>query len=410
MGRPPLALGEVGSIRTYGWHAGRWWTKTGLPDDAKPEKWKAIANYRGYDGITEPIERHARSETKAKAALNAEVRDRAGKRTALSSRSRFSEFADLWLADAAEHISDGTLVRYRASLNNHVLPRLGELRISELRVSLLEDYFRDLKLRLSPGARRQVRTVIKQIVDVAVRRDLIDHNPVVSVSRIGGGTRRVPRALSAEELVEFLSLVDADRGARRCDLPDLLRVMLGTGLRIGEACGLRWCDLVFGPTAEESQIQVTGNAVYIAPIGGRPGRVVRHEGKTFAARRNVPMPGFLHTLLAVRRPEDVADDDFVFPNDKGGVKNPAVFHNAILRMRKRISPEKDPERWDWLVSHTLRKTAATQLDEGGATAREIADVLGHADPSMTQRVYLGRGLPNARAGQLLDAAHRKPGV
>ena len=410
MGRPPLALGEVGSIRTYGWHAGRWWKKNELPDGAKPEKWKAIANYRGYDGVTAPIERHATTETKAKAILNAEVRDRAGKRTALSARSKFSEFADLWLSDIAEQVGDSTLVRYHSNLTNHVLPKLGELRISELRVSRLEDFFRDLKPHLSAGARRQVRTVVKQIVDVAVRRDLIDHNPVVAVSRVRGGARRVPRALSADELVEFLALVDADPYAERCDLPDLLRVMLGTGLRIGEACGLRWSDLVFGPTAEDSLIQVTGNAVYVAPMGGRPGGVVRHTGKTFAARRNVPMPGFLHTLLAVRRPEEAADDDPVFRNEKGGLKNPAVFHNAIVRLRRRISPEDDPQRWAWLVSHVLRKTAATQLDEGGATAREIADVLGHADPSMTQRVYLGRNLPSKRAGRMLDAAHRKPGA
>ncbi|MFD2467237.1 tyrosine-type recombinase/integrase [Amycolatopsis silviterrae] len=39
---------------------------------------------------------------------------------------------------------------------------------------------------------------------------------------------------------------------------------------------------------------------------------------------------------------------------------------------------------------TLRKTVATLLDEAGLTARQIADILGHAHPSMTQDVYMGR--------------------
>lgn len=403
MGRPPLALGDLGSIRTYGWHGGKWQSKATLPEGFKPTKWKAIANYRGYDGITSPIERHGPTEAKAKAALNAEVRNRAGKRSAMSTHSRLREFADIWLEEATDRLAATSLAKYRIALNKHVLPALGELRISEIRVSLLEEYFRGLRSTLGAGARRNVRTILKQIMDIPVRRDLIEYNPVSAVSRITGSAARAPRALTGDEVLELLHLIDADELACRADLPDLLRVMLGTGMRIGEACGLRWCDVILGPTAEDSMIQITGNAVPVPGVG-----VVRHDGKTFASQRNVPMPAFLHTLLAVRRPEDAADDDPVFPNRSNKLKNPHTFQHALLRARRRIAPREDPHRWDWLVSHTLRKTTATQLDEGGATAREIADILGHVNPALTQRVYLGRGRVNMRAAHLLDAAYRRP--
>ncbi|WP_025361632.1 tyrosine-type recombinase/integrase [Kutzneria albida] len=53
---------------------------------------------------------------------------------------------------------------------------------------------------------------------------------------------------------------------------------------------------------------------------------------------------------------------------------------------------------------TFRKTVATLLDEAGLTARQIADTVGHARPSMTQHVSAGRGaVPRARA-DALDAA------
>jgi integrase len=403
MGRPPLALGETGTIRTYGWHGGRWIAKKNLPADAVPEKWRARANYREFTGDTIPVERHGPTEAKAKAALKAELRERAGKRTALSARSRFSDFATVWLADSEERVADSTMDRYRNVLHKHVLPRFGELRISEIRVSMLDAYFRDLRGVLSAHTRRQVRTQIKQILDIPVRQDLIDHNPVGSMSRIHADHRSRPRALSPDELLEFLELIDADARRHPGDLPDLIRFMLGTGTRVGEACGLRWCDLVLGPTPEDSLIQITGNAVYVTRRG-----VQRHSGKTFAAKRNIPMAPFLHTLLAVRRPEEAVDTDPVFPAERGGLKNPAVVHNQLARARRRISPKSDPERWAWVTSHVLRKTAATILDQGGMTARQIADILGHADPSMTLRVYLGRGLPNTRAGEILDAAHRKP--
>lgn len=50
--------------------------------------------------------------------------------------------------------------------------------------------------------------------------------------------------------------------------------------------------------------------------------------------------------------------------------------------------------FDWVQTHTYRKTVATLLDESGASERMIADQLGHSRVSMTQDVHLGR-----RAGE-----------
>jgi integrase len=46
--------------------------------------------------------------------------------------------------------------------------------------------------------------------------------------------------------------------------------------------------------------------------------------------------------------------------------------------------------FEWVVPHTYRKTVATFLDDGGLSARVVADQLGHARISMTQDVYMGR--------------------
>jgi integrase len=47
------------------------------------------------------------------------------------------------------------------------------------------------------------------------------------------------------------------------------------------------------------------------------------------------------------------------------------------------------------------------LDEAGQSARVIADVLGHAKPSMTQDVYMGRRVVSAEAAQILDRVQSK---
>jgi integrase len=61
--------------------------------------------------------------------------------------------------------------------------------------------------------------------------------------------------------------------------------------------------------------------------------------------------------------------------------------------------------YGWVTSNNFRKTVATRLDEVGLTAREIADQLGHARPSMTLDVYLGRRQSvNVAVAAVLDRA------
>jgi integrase len=58
------------------------------------------------------------------------------------------------------------------------------------------------------------------------------------------------------------------------------------------------------------------------------------------------------------------------------------------------------------LDRDFRKTAATILDEQRFSAREIADVLGHSRPSLTQDVYMHRGAANPAAGAALNEALR----
>ncbi|TCO40482.1 phage integrase family protein [Kribbella antiqua] len=58
----------------------------------------------------------------------------------------------------------------------------------------------------------------------------------------------------------------------------------------------------------------------------------------------------------------------------------------------------------WITSHSFRKTTATILDDAGQSARQIADQLGHARPSLTQDVYMGRRAKNPAAAAALEVA------
>jgi hypothetical protein len=62
----------------------------------------------------------------------------------------------------------------------------------------------------------------------------------------------------------------------------------------------------------------------------------------------------------------------------------------------------DQGPWSWVTSHTFRKTVATKLDIAGFSPREVADHLGHANPSMTLDIYFGRRVVSSAAAAALQ--------
>jgi integrase len=81
----------------------------------------------------------------------------------------------------------------------------------------------------------------------------------------------------------------------------------------------------------------------------------------------------------------------------GHLRDPS---NTTANLRRAL----DRADFQWVTSHTFRKSAATWMDEAGMSARQIANHLGHAQPSVTQDVYMGRAIASTRAAQALEAA------
>ncbi|GGM70901.1 hypothetical protein GCM10012275_46700 [Longimycelium tulufanense] len=396
MGRPPLEIGTWGAVHT------RRVTSEGVT----PEKWSASTRFRDADGATRKVERWGATENKAKARLNKALKERAGiTGEVLTPASRFCQAANLWLTDL--DVAGTTRDRYRSRLNNHVLPALGQLLLRECTVGRLEHYFQQLKdAGVAPNTRRGIRTVISEVLQLAVRHDVLEHNPVRSMKRIRGKARRPAHAMENHELVDFLQKVDDDRLARRADLPDLIRFLFGTGVRYGEALAVRWREVnltdepitIEGLKIPPRHVLVSGNIVYVEGVG-----LVRHEGKTFAALRVIPLPDYLWTVLLVRRPINPDPYEPIFPSAMLGWRHPCNVQRSVRRLRARIG-------YPHFTTHVGRKTVATALDDEGQTARKIADLLGHANPSMTQDVYMGRGRANPAAAKVLDALVRPKGA
>jgi site-specific recombinase XerC len=76
------------------------------------------------------------------------------------------------------------------------------------------------------------RTVLPGICGWLVRRDALPYNPFRDVTPLEQDRDRTARALSIEEIREWLAIRDADPVARRKDLSEMARLILATGLRL----------------------------------------------------------------------------------------------------------------------------------------------------------------------------------
>lgn len=370
------------------------------PRQVGPKRWQVSCRFRRLDGRMLRVVREGPNKTAAQRSLDAALYELLGKATEAKLRphSTVNEAADLWIARVKAEQLATTHETYRRLLDRHVRPGVGQLRLREVNVPTLKGFLDGLKPTLAASTLRTIRTVLVGVMQEAIDHGAITANPVKELGRIRGGPRRAPRALTPQERTDFLSRLAADPDAVRVDLPDLALFMLGTGTRIGECIGVRWGDFALADVVTAAGprqvpvVNISGNVVRVTGVG-----LVRHEGKTETAQRAIPLPRFVVEMLAIRRLPDTPDDRPVFCAGTLGYRDARNTSRSLRNARIKAG-------YPWVVSHVFRKTAASEWKRMGLDDRVIADLMGHAQVSMTTDVYFGRRQLHAAGADAMHAA------
>jgi integrase len=301
--------------------------------------------------------------------------------------TKITGLAETWFAEiSAQDRSPGTLRAYRDRLDGQIIPALGNLRVRELTTGVVDRHLRAVRDKHGASLAKLCRTVLSGMAGLATRHDALEHNPVRDAGRISlGKPKRVPRALSVAETRDLRAWLSKDDKARERDLPDLVDMLLATGLRVGEALAVTWdaVDLAVGT------VEVRGTVIRVK---GR-GLVIKPVPKTTAGFRTLVLSSWAVEMLRLRpagRP-----DQTVFCSALGGLRD---RDNAIGDLRNALNAA----GFEWVTSHTFRRTVATLMDQSGLSARAAADQLGHSHPSLTQDVYYGRRIANTGAADVLE--------
>jgi integrase len=348
--------------------------------------------YRNGQGRRRRIEATADSKTAAhREAVHAfEQAMAAAGGVGYSKRTTFRDLAEEWFERFEQLVQAGrrspaSASLYRSTLDRHVLPVIGGLRLTELTTSRIDAFLHQVLRDRGHATAKVCRSVVSGACGLAVRRDGLRSNPVRDVGDLERGDRNGARALSPEECRRWLAILDADPYAVRKDLPDLARFLLGTGVRIGEAMGVTWDDV----DLTKQIVQIRRTVIRVKGAG-----LVAKVTKSQAGLRTLRIPGWLVAVLAARRPKGGGPVP-VFPDGAGGFRD----RNNIERDFRQV---REGTPFEWVVPHTYRKTVATFLDDEGLSARIVADQLGHARISMTQDVYMGRKAVDRAAASALE--------
>ena len=146
-------------------------------------------------------------------------------------------------------------------------------------------------------------------------------------------------------------------------------------------------------------IEQVADALPVIRVKGT-GHLIQPKPKTKKGWRRLHLPPWLVVVLEAR---DVVENewDVVFPSQLGKLRDRS---NTNADIREAL----DPLGFGWVTTHAFRKTAATLLDDGGLTVREIADQLGHPRVSMTQDAYFGRHQGSPKVADALDVIGGNP--
>jgi integrase len=366
-------------------------------DTAGGERWSIV--YRAYDR-----ERGARrqfrkggfvSKAEAQKALRKalqQVDD--GEHVTPSSFTLRAFVEQRWLPAVQGELRPSTFSSYSRNLRLHVLPALGATSLQRLDAGQLQALYGVLLARgrkdhkegraLSVRTVRYIHTILKSALQAAVEWDLVRTNPAAKVKSPKQSAATGPEGMRTWDRDQVRASLASTEGDR---LRTLWLVLLTTGMRRGEALGLCW-DAV---DLDTGRLKVTRTLVDLGP-GGEP---VWSDPKTLAGRRVIALDSGTVAALRTHRAQQLTDrlavgagwsacakgdGGLVFTMPDGGPLHPE-------RLSRRFQAGTRRAGLPMIRLHDLRHTHATLALEAGVNAKVMQERLGHADVSITLRVY-----------------------
>lgn len=305
-----------------------------------------------------------------------------------------------------KNLRNSTLTNYNYTYDRYVRKGFGKKKIEEVRFSDVMMFYLGLLDRgLSVSIVDSVNSVLHPTFQLAIRDNVLNVNPVAGVMA------EVRRNIKDKQEARHALSIDEQRVFMEClDKPEyerwriLFTVLFGTGCRIGEVIGLRWCDI----SLKEGTININHSLTY-GPVFDK-GYKCEYQislPKTQAGIRVIPMLDKVkEAFLAEKRRQDEwkfvpeieinGMSGFIFRNRYGLIYKPSCINKTIKRIVdeynadeeiKARREQRDPLFLPRFSCHITRHSFCSRLCENETNIKVIQSVMGHKDIQTTLDIY-----------------------
>jgi len=282
----------------------------------------------------------------------------------------FKETAMLWLSEKRKYVKISTVCVYKASLISHIIPWFDKAKsISEKDVQEFVLY--KLENGLSQKTVKDIVIIIKMIGKFARKNRIMKVEDFEVIYPKDFKKKRM-EILSRENERKLIEHLKANKTAKNIGL----LICIGTGIRIGEICGLKWSDVDLELC--ELNIQRTVQRVYLNNNKEKT-RLIINEPKTISSKRSIPLCkmliGFLKPL------KEYEKEQFYVLTDGNDPMEPRIYRNYFDSILKELAIPK-------IKFHGIRHTFATRCIEASSDYKAISSILGHSNITTTLNLYV----------------------
>ena len=304
-------------------------------------------------------------------------------------KTTVEQWLNIWLKEYMGDKKYGTVRNYKNVCKYHIIPYIGQYRLSELKPYTIQALYNRLgreedgKKALSPKTIHNVHGVLSKALNQAVWNEMIRSNPAQLTTR-PRKTRKDITTLSDEQIQKFGALVEQD------SYRAILKFILFSGVRESEAIGLTWDCIDF----DRGTIRIYRQMLKRTKEAG---------GYTLASLKNdkerlLTPPPMLLSMLKEQKREQVEQRMkagpawrgwnsveeqktwLAFTTEFGDHYCPQTVYAHFKKIAKQIGAEK-------ANVHSLRHTYAVLCLQNGDDVKTVQSNLGHATAAFTLDVY-----------------------
>ena len=278
-----------------------------------------------------------------------------------------------------------TAYNYQKMIDYRFMKYFGNKKLKDINTAMLTDFFNNQteidkngeQHPLAASTTKRIYNIMQSLFRFAVNQKYIKETPCsgVILPKKDVSAEEKRRYLTEDEISRFLPLFE-----QYSSFNTIVKLLLYTGMRSGEALGLQWTDIDL-----KNRI-ITVNHT-LSDVGGKH---FLTTPKTKTSRRNIAMSETVYEMLREHRKHQMesqmllgsefAHPEMVFTSERGNYKDRSSLNTSFRRFLKNTE-------FDFMTLHCLRHCNATLLLNCGVDIKIVSDHLGHSNIGTTANIY-----------------------